>query len=61
MNVEKTIKEIAEKHLTQEMPQEKINVVQDELLSYIRLSLLEAYKMGYADGYDCAKIDLGKQ
>lgn len=61
MKVEQTIKEIAEKHLTQEMPQEKINVVQSELLSYIRLSLLEAYKTGYADGYDCAKIDLGRQ
>jgi hemoglobin-like flavoprotein len=60
MNVEKTIKEIAEKHLTEKVPQEKINVVQSELLSYIRLSLCEAYKIGYTDGYDCAKIDLGK-
>ena len=38
----------------------KINGLFDELLSYISLSLQEAYNTGYRDGYDCSKLDNGR-
>ena len=38
----------------------KINTLFDELLSYITLSLQEAYNTGYKDGYDCSKLDNGR-
>ncbi len=38
----------------------KIKEIHDELLSYITLSLQEAYNTGYKDGYDCSKLDNGR-
>lgn len=40
---------------------EKLDTISSSILSYIQLSLCEAYKIGQADGYDCARIDSGKQ
>jgi hypothetical protein len=38
-----------------------LDIICHELLSDIQLSLQEAYDTGQKDGYDCARIDLGKQ
>lgn len=58
MNPEKSIKEILEK--AKEATSERNDTMKllfDELLSYITLSLQEAYNTGYKDGYDCSKLD----
>ena len=61
MNTEQKLKDVIEMSIAQTKERADITkVLFDELLSYITLSLQEAYNTGYKDGYDCSKLDNGR-
>lgn len=61
MSTEEKLKDVIQMSMAQTSDRaEKINYLFDELLSYISLSLQEAYNTGYRDGYDCSKLDNGR-
>jgi hypothetical protein len=61
MNTEQKLKDVIEMSIAQTKERaDTTKVLFDELLSYITLSLQEAYNTGYKDGYDCSKLDNGR-
>lgn len=61
MSTEEKLKEVVEMSVAQTSDRaDTIKMLFDELLSYITLSLQEAYNTGYRDGYDCSKLDNGR-
>lgn len=68
--MEEKIKEIIVKHskisITFGSPRyiaidtDRLDEIAKEISFFVENNLCDAYRTGQADGYDCAKIDLGK-